>query len=341
MPTGAPADRGHPHRDRPEFLRRARSAGRSVISNRRLVAVPSSCSTRRGFDPTLMSPAWTWRAGRWRRADAGTRRAREHGHPRVADRVDRLLRRRRHVAALQARSPVVRAAADGATSSSGASLSRAATDGFPGGPKKIQVGDLKRNRLPAAHPSTFLVKRLAIDAYIGLVDEQLPGELHRVTTGSSGRRRGRPILSVREATALVRWHKQSYFVERWEMIDEALAYLVAKTPEALNHVAGPDPRAASLRPSRVRTTRARVGDVPRGGSTRLAPGEGLRRALGRDSDYPRRGTPAQVGQRCRAWLLTATCPRATNPGRRSAASGSPGTSPRRPRASTSTSWGAQ
>ena len=127
----------------------------------------------------------------------------------------------------------VRAAADGADFVVGSIVIARGNRRIPRrtGHRSIEVGDLIRNRLPAAHPSTFLVKRSAIDAYIGLVDEQLPGSYAEDYDWLIRAARGRPILSVREAKALVRWHKQSYFVERWEMIDEALAYLVAKTPE--------------------------------------------------------------------------------------------------------------
>ena len=88
-----------------------------------------------------------------------------------------------------------------------------------------------RNPLPAAHPSTFLVKRSAIDSYLGLVDERLPGSYAEDYDWLIRAARERPIVAVRDARTLVQWHKQSYFVDRWEMIDEALAYLVAKTPE--------------------------------------------------------------------------------------------------------------
>ncbi len=66
------------------------------------------------------------------------------------------------------------------------------------GRESISIGDLIRNRLPAAHPSTFLVKRSAIDSYLGLVDERLPGSYAEDYDWLIRAARERPIVAVRD-----------------------------------------------------------------------------------------------------------------------------------------------
>lgn len=95
----------------------------------------------------------------------------------------------------------------------------------------ITVADLVRDRLMAAHPSTFLVRKSAIEGYLGLVDEALPGSYAEDYDWLLRAARGAPILVCNEARTLVQWHAKSYFGSRWEMIDVALEHLVEKTPE--------------------------------------------------------------------------------------------------------------
>lgn len=96
---------------------------------------------------------------------------------------------------------------------------------------EIALPDLIRDRVMEAHPSTFLVRRAAIEDYLGFVDEALPGSYAEDYDWLLRAARRRPVVVADASIATVQWHERSYFGSRWEMIDEALAYLVAKTPE--------------------------------------------------------------------------------------------------------------
>ena len=97
--------------------------------------------------------------------------------------------------------------------------------------------DLLRDRLTELHPSSFLVRRDAVEA-AGGVDEQLPGGyaedydlLLRLT-------RLGDVACVREPLVVVRWAGDSYFFSRWETIATALRYLLAKHPDFAGVPAG-------------------------------------------------------------------------------------------------------
>lgn len=97
--------------------------------------------------------------------------------------------------------------------------------------RQLTFRDLLRSRVMEAHPSTFLVRRSAILDAIGLVDEDLAGSYAEDYDWLLRAAKLRPVIVAEGATTVVRWHQSSYFGNRWEMIDEALAHLVAKTPE--------------------------------------------------------------------------------------------------------------
>ena len=99
------------------------------------------------------------------------------------------------------------------------------------GMASITFDDLLRDRIMEAHPSTYLVRRGAIDDYLGLVDEEIPGSYAEDYDWLLRAARVKPIGVAEKAVALIQWHKQSYFGNKFGMIDEALAYLLEKTPE--------------------------------------------------------------------------------------------------------------
>ena len=99
------------------------------------------------------------------------------------------------------------------------------------GMANITFDDLLRDRIMEAHPSTYLVRRGAIDDYLGLVDEEIPGSYAEDYDWLLRAARVKPIGVAEKAVALIQWHKQSYFGNKFGMIDEALAYLLDKTPE--------------------------------------------------------------------------------------------------------------
>jgi len=97
-------------------------------------------------------------------------------------------------------------------------------------PAEVGLAQLARERVTALHPSTFLIRRAALDE-IGLVDEQIPGcygEDYDLLLRAA--RRG-PVLSVQQPLAEVFWHEQSFFAERWQTIADALRYMLGKHPE--------------------------------------------------------------------------------------------------------------
>jgi glycosyltransferase involved in cell wall biosynthesis len=95
--------------------------------------------------------------------------------------------------------------------------------------ESIQLGALVRNRTVEAHPSTVLVRRRALLGPIGLVDEEIPGSFGEdfdwiLRAAGSG-----SIDVVEEPLVRVRWG-QSLFSQKWQIIIDALDYLIAKHP---------------------------------------------------------------------------------------------------------------
>lgn len=103
--------------------------------------------------------------------------------------------------------------------------------------RDLTFDDLLLDRHMELHPSSFLFHRNLLDAET-LVDEELPGGyaedydwLLRAT------RRG-PVVCVPEAHTIVYWHDASFFVSRWQTIEQALTYLLERFPEFERHPAG-------------------------------------------------------------------------------------------------------
>jgi glycosyltransferase involved in cell wall biosynthesis len=97
--------------------------------------------------------------------------------------------------------------------------------------ERITLTDLLRSRLTELHPSTFVLRRTALQGGIGLVDEDIPGsygEDYELLLRAA--RRG-AILNLPEVLAEVRWHRRSYFGGRWDTISSALVWLLDRYPE--------------------------------------------------------------------------------------------------------------
>jgi hypothetical protein len=103
-------------------------------------------------------------------------------------------------------------------------------------PRSVELRDLLRSRVSALHPSTFVIRRDALDD-IGLVDEEIPGSYGEDYDWLLRAARRGPIVAVEQPLADVHWHQQSFFAERWQTIADALTYLLGKHPELLS-----DPR---------------------------------------------------------------------------------------------------
>lgn len=121
--------------------------------------------------------------------------------------------------------------------------------------RTITHRELVRSRVTAAHPSTFLAWRDRVLDEVGLVDEDVPGSygedydwlLRAAAVG--------PLVMTPGALVRIHWDGTSFFNERWQTIDTALAYLLDK------HAALRDDAAGSARILGQRAfARAALGD---------------------------------------------------------------------------------
>ena len=158
-------------------------------------------------------------------------------------------------------------------------------------PERMTLEGFLADRMPEVGSNTFLFDRRWLIDEVGLVDEELPGSyaedydllLRALEVGS---------LAVAEAPlAVIWWHRQSFFADRWTMIDEALDYLLAKHPQFADVPAG----LARIRGQQA-VARASAGD--RSGAWRL-----IREVV--------RLRPAEK----RAWLAAAIAARLLSPDR--------------------------
>jgi glycosyltransferase involved in cell wall biosynthesis len=96
---------------------------------------------------------------------------------------------------------------------------------------RVPLAALLRSRLTELHPSTFLIRRTALVDGIGLVDEEIPGSYGEDYEFLLRAARRAPLVNVTAPYVLVRWHKRSYFAQRWETISTALQWLLGRYPE--------------------------------------------------------------------------------------------------------------
>lgn len=90
---------------------------------------------------------------------------------------------------------------------------------------------LLRSRLMELHPSTFLAWRRDLIDNDGLVDEAIPGGYGEDYEWLLRRARRGPVLAVRQPLARVHWSGSSWFAGRWDIVTEALSYLLERYPE--------------------------------------------------------------------------------------------------------------
>lgn len=90
---------------------------------------------------------------------------------------------------------------------------------------------LLRSRLMELHPSTFLAWRRDLIEHDGLVDEAIPGSYGEDYEWLLRRARHGPVLAVRRPLARVHWSGSSWFTGRWDVVAEALSYLLERYPE--------------------------------------------------------------------------------------------------------------
>lgn len=91
--------------------------------------------------------------------------------------------------------------------------------------------DLLRSRVADLHPSTLIAWRERVAEQVGLIDENVPGsygEDYDWLLRMASRAR---ILTVQQPLVRVLWHRGSYFDGDFEVIIEAIRYLLLKHPE--------------------------------------------------------------------------------------------------------------
>ncbi|RKN40327.1 glycosyltransferase family 2 protein [Micromonospora endolithica] len=102
----------------------------------------------------------------------------------------------------------------------------------------VTLADLLRDRMTELHPSTFVIRAAALRDGFGLVDEEIPGSYAEDYEFLLRAARSAPLVNLRTPYVLVRWHKRSYFAQRWDTISEALQWLLQRYPEFGTQPAG-------------------------------------------------------------------------------------------------------
>ncbi|SDY65995.1 Glycosyltransferase involved in cell wall bisynthesis [Micromonospora pattaloongensis] len=97
--------------------------------------------------------------------------------------------------------------------------------------ESVPLAALLRDRMTELHPSTFLIRRAALHQGFGLVDEEIPGSYAEDYEFLLRAARSAPLVNLRTPYVLVRWHKRSYFAQRWDTIASALQWLLQRYPE--------------------------------------------------------------------------------------------------------------
>lgn len=95
----------------------------------------------------------------------------------------------------------------------------------------ITFSELLDSRVMEAHPSTVLVRRDAYLGRIGVTDEQIPGGYAEDYEFLLRAARVQPVAVVQEPLVRILWGAQSYYAAKWQMIADALGYLLAAYPE--------------------------------------------------------------------------------------------------------------
>lgn len=98
-------------------------------------------------------------------------------------------------------------------------------------PPSVRFEDLLRSRIMELHPSTFLARRDGVVDGWGLVDEAIPGSYAEDYDWLLRAARLGPVTSVPRPLVRVHWHPSSWFAGRWDMVTQALGYLLERHPE--------------------------------------------------------------------------------------------------------------
>lgn len=96
---------------------------------------------------------------------------------------------------------------------------------------EVTFTDLLDDRLMEVNFCTAMVRRDAFADRIGPADEHIPGGYAEDYEWVLRASRLKPIAVVPKPLVIVEWHAQSFFASRWQVIADALDYLVAAYPE--------------------------------------------------------------------------------------------------------------
>ena len=97
--------------------------------------------------------------------------------------------------------------------------------------REVTFADLLDDRLMEVNFCTAMVRRDAFLGRIGPADEHIPGGYAEDYEWVLRASRVQPIAVVSEPLVIVEWHAQSFFASRWQVIADALDYLVDHYPE--------------------------------------------------------------------------------------------------------------
>ncbi len=104
--------------------------------------------------------------------------------------------------------------------------------------ERLNKNDLLESRVFAAHPSSVVVHRTTMIDDIGLVDEEIPGSYGEDYEWILRAVDVTAIAVVTRPLVLVRWHRGSFFADRWRTIDAAIDYMLEREPAFYDHPDG-------------------------------------------------------------------------------------------------------
>jgi glycosyltransferase involved in cell wall biosynthesis len=96
---------------------------------------------------------------------------------------------------------------------------------------EVTFTDLLDDRLMEVNFCTAMVRRDAFLGPIGPADEHIPGGYAEDYEWVLRAARSQPIAVVTEPLVIVEWHAESFFASKWQVIADALDYLVEAYPE--------------------------------------------------------------------------------------------------------------
>jgi glycosyltransferase involved in cell wall biosynthesis len=96
---------------------------------------------------------------------------------------------------------------------------------------EVTFGDLLESRMMQVSFCTAMVRRDAFNDRIGPADEHIPGGYAEDYEWVLRAAKVKPIAVVPDPMVVVEWHAQSFFASRWQVIADALDYLVERYPE--------------------------------------------------------------------------------------------------------------